>query len=339
MPDFPLVSIAAINYNNAQYIIDTLDSINGQTYPNIELIIVDDCSTDNSVELIKGWLKGCTRQYKFICHEENKGVCVACNTGLKNSTGKYFSAIGTDDSLIREKIDKQVDLLEATGNEVGALYSDAYLMDVNGAPLEGFFIQNHRQFSTNPSGNIYQTLLQGNYLPAMSLLIKRSVLEDIGVFDEGLVYEDYDMWLRIARKYEIIFSDFVSVKYRIRPGSLSSTITNWNYSDAKIFLKHANTGILPFERLKRITRDAYSTADKDTMLIIKKLGKATKNRYFKAAWLLWKYKVNYPTAEIVLARIDGYFHAQISNLYIDLCIYKDIYGAMKAGNSSLLQSK
>jgi glycosyltransferase involved in cell wall biosynthesis len=420
--DLPLVSIAAINYNNSGTVIDTLESIRAQTYPNIELIIVDDCSTDNCVELIIEWLKCYGGKYKLICHETNKGVCATYNSGLNNASGKYFSAIDTDDIMLPEKTERQVNILEGSAPNVAGVYSDAYRIDINGLCLEGLFIQNHRQFSEIPTGNIYDALLQGNYIPCMTFLFKKRIFEDIGGYDETLVYEDYDMWLRIAKKYEILFSDFVSSKYRIRPGSLSFTIKNWISSDARIFIKHID-GQLPIARIRNIALEAYSCDDKETMSHIREIGaktsdsclmliflfwqmkispafgclvvkeiqsgetqdqqepkrnifvvltekvletlpstsinqiardayagntsetmplirvlmKKTQNRYLKAAYLLWKYKVFVPNGLIILSRIDGYCNANVSNKYIDLCIYKDILGAIRSANTSLFK--
>ena len=303
MDDLPLVSIAAINYNNSKYILETLESIRNQTYPNIELIIVDDCSTDDCVAIIENWLSTYNGQYKFIRHEVNKGVCATCNSGLANATGKYFSLIATDDLVLPEKITGQVQILEASDTAVAGIYSDAYLIDDNSMPLPGVFIDNHRSFVTRPGGNIYEVLLQGNYIPAMTVLIKKQVFDDIGGFDENLAYDDYDMWLRIARKYQMLFSDFISCKYRIRPGSLSSTIKNWNLSDVKIFLKHVGAP-LPMQRLRKIALDVYTTDDKDTIPFLKELADKTLDRYLLTTCLLWKTGIPKDSGTMILNKLN-----------------------------------
>ena len=128
MTSQPLVTIGAINYNNGLYVIETLESIKAQSYQNVELIIVDDCSTDNSVVLITEWLKNFDKPYKFIKHEKNKGVCNTCNDLLTNASGKYISTIGTDDIMMPDKIKVQVEILENSADEVCAVYSDAFLI-------------------------------------------------------------------------------------------------------------------------------------------------------------------------------------------------------------------
>ena len=299
----PLVSVGTCSYNNSKFIIETLDSIKSQTYPNIELIIVDDCSTDDSVEVINEWLKTYDGNYKFIRNEVNMGGNAPGNICLKNSTGKYFSGIDSDDAILPEKIAIQVEILEASGPNVAGVYSNAYLMDVNSSPMEGLFIQRHRQFPEMPSGNIYNALLQGNYIPFMSFLIKRFIYDDVGYYDETLVYADYDMWLRMARKYDILYSDFVSSKYRIRPGSLSYTIRNWKLSDTKIFLKHVGAP-LPMGRIRKIAWDVYTTDDGDTIPFLKELADKTLDRYLLTACLLWKIGIPKDAGVMVLDKLN-----------------------------------
>lgn len=302
MNNFPLVSIAAINYNNPEYLIETLESIKAQTYPNIELVIVDDYSTTDDVSLISEWLKSYTGKHKFIRHSENKGVCAAYNSGLFNATGKYFTVIDTDDIMLPEKTVKQLAFLEGTDDTVAAVYSDAYVIDASGNPLDGLFIQRHRQFKEIPSGNIYESLLGGNYIPCMTFFGKTAVFQDIGGYDETLSYEDYDMWLRVAKKYRILFSDFVACKYRIRQGSLSSTNKKWNLSDTKIFLKHVGAA-LPMERIRKIMWDVYIGGDTETMPFITELGIKTRDRYMIAVPLLWQYGFAPGMREKILNRI------------------------------------
>lgn len=311
MPDLPLVSVVTCSYNNAKFIIATLDSIRDQTYPNIELVIVDDCSTDDSIKLIDEWLAKYKGVYKFIKHEVNKGGGITYNVGLNAATGKYYAAIDSDDIMLPEKIATQVAMLEAAPQHVAAVYSDSYVIDVNGDPIDGLFIQRHRKFTQNPTGNIYAELLQGNYLPVLSLLIKRHVFTELGGYDENLVYGDYDMWLRIACKYEIVFSDFISGKYRIRPGSMSFTIKNWDYSNANIFLKHVGAP-LPMEWINNIAWHVYLNNDQMTMPLIKELACRTNDRSLMTIYLLWKFAIPIAHAYNMHASVNDHISKGLS---------------------------
>lgn len=234
-----MVSVLAANYNNAPWVIDSLESIHWQTFKDFELIIVDDCSTDNSPERIKGWLaeKGCSN-YRFIQNPENLGVCRTFNNALASATGEFVSIIATDDLMCEDKLKIQVALLESLSEDVCAVYSDADLIDESGQLLYGNFIQRYKPMMTElPTGNIYQELLMGNFLPAMSVLVRRQAILNVGNFDEDLDYEDYDMWVRLAVKYKFAYSAYKSVKYRLRSKSLTAAITNFDINMLKIFYK------------------------------------------------------------------------------------------------------
>jgi len=302
----PLVSVAAINYNNSRTVVETLESIRNQSYNNIELIVIDDCSTENDVEVIQGWLETYERPYKFIKHAVNRGISATYNSGLYAASGKYFTTIDTDDAMLPGRITAQVQILEATDERVAAVYSDAYVMDSNSNAIDGLFIERHRRFKEIPSGNIYGALLQGNYIPVMSVLIKRSVFSDIGPYDEELYDNDFDMWLRISRKYDLIYSNTVSSRYRIRPGSLSFSITpqQWNYTDARIFLKHVGAD-LPMERIRKIASDVYKSADEKTIPFVFELAIRLKDRYILAAWVLHKLAIPAHTGDEILNRIKA----------------------------------
>lgn len=209
MDKLPLVSLCMSSFNNARYVIETLDSLAAQVYQNIELIIVDDCSQDNSVELIELWLVNCCIPYKFIKHEYNTGVCRVANDLIANSSGEYISIIASDDVMLPDKICHQVSLLHKAPGDVGVLTSAIELMDADGnqidKPLD--FARPHPEY-------LFIPLLESCFIAAMSTLIRRSCFDKVGLFDESLPFEDWDMWLRIAKEYKFIYSPKVSVRYR-----------------------------------------------------------------------------------------------------------------------------
>lgn len=300
----PLVSIGAINYNNSKYLIETLESIKKQTYEAIELIIVDDCSTDKSVQLIDQWLLNYDKPVKFIKHKKNLGVCATCNDALKNATGKYFSLIATDDVMLPEKLNVQVSILENSLNDVAAVYSDAYLLKEDSSPRYGWFIGRTRDFEELPSGDIYVTLLEGNFIPAMSLLIKRKCLEEIGYFDETLKYEDFDMWLRLSAKYKILLSDYVSVKYRLRSNSLVHTVKSWNKDNIAIYAKHLGKSQIALKKMEHFVWMAYIENEKE---IFEKLVPLQNHSLFLQKLLLyWKLKLPRPIAYRLLEKIKQF---------------------------------
>src|ERR1700712_4836961 len=97
--DLPLVSVGVFSYNYAMYVLDTLDSIHVQSYPHIELFVVDDGSTDNSVELIKQWIEDNNVDCTFIIYPENRGRNTAINNYITEATGKYIVIFASDDEM------------------------------------------------------------------------------------------------------------------------------------------------------------------------------------------------------------------------------------------------
>jgi hypothetical protein len=191
-----------------------------------------------------------------------------------------------------EKVKVQVEILDRSAPDVCGVYSDAYLIKEDGSPRYGWFIQRIKDFETLPSGDIYEILFRGNFMPAMSLLIKMDCYREVGFFDEALKSEDYDMWLRLAKKYKFLVSDYISVKYRIRQGSLMSVINKWNPTLIRIFSKHLNHHPSALTAIEELALNSYCTRDKESLQIIESL--ADKSSRLKAISYLWKYKVPVP---------------------------------------------
>lgn len=238
--ELPLVSVGVACYNQAKYVVSTLDSIINQAYGNMELIIVDDCSKDDSVQIIQDWIDRNDIDCIFIKHEVNKGVCKTVNDIVVNAKGKYLSFTAADDLMVEGKLKVQVDLLEKAASDVGFVYSDAYLIDSDGKEYFGRFIQWHRHFFVVPQGDIFKELLEDNFIPIMTVLWKRECFDVCGLFDENLLYDDYDMLLRVSFKYKVIFSDFIAAKYRVHATNLHKSLQNVKAmeSNFRMFYKH-----------------------------------------------------------------------------------------------------
>ena len=224
-PNLPLVTVWVGCYNHARFVVEALESVRQQTYPNIQLIVWDDCSKDNSVEVIEYWIAKHQVDCTFLKHKINLGICRSLNEALALSHGKYVSGVAADDVWLPTKTATQVGMLERLPEDVGVVYSDAYQIDEGGKLLPEMFIEAHRLLPTMPEGWIFDTLIQGNFIPAMTSLTRRRCLEVVGNYDENLVFEDWDMWLRISRQYRFAFDRIPSAKYRIVATSMVRTMS------------------------------------------------------------------------------------------------------------------
>lgn len=204
-----IVSIIMPNYNTAEYVENSIWSVLNQTYENLELIIVDDMSSDNSISIIKK-LAMIDSRIKIICLDENKGAANARNVGIDLANGKYISFIDSDDIWVSDKLEKQLKFMKDKKISFVASYYD--YIDYNGRSLNrtvgGARVRNYWELLKNCPGNstiIYDSQILGKtFVP----LIKRR--------------NDYLMWINVIKKANLIYvMPDVLVHYRIRSNSLS----------------------------------------------------------------------------------------------------------------------
>ena len=157
----PLVTTFIGCYNQSRFVEECLDSVRNQTYPNLQVIIFDDCSNDNSVSVIDAWLKKHRLEWEFIPHKRNIGICASLNEALRLARGKYISMVAADDVWLPDKTARQVGMMEQMPEDVGVLYSDAFQIDENGKTVPQMFIEAHRKFVTPPEGFLFGVLWRG----------------------------------------------------------------------------------------------------------------------------------------------------------------------------------
>jgi glycosyltransferase involved in cell wall biosynthesis len=230
----PLVSMIVLSYNHARFVLETLESVKEQTYKHTELIIVDDCSTDDSVAVIERWLAENHVECTFVRHEKNQGICSSLNQALAAATGKYLSMIASDDAWLPDKIERQVEIMERQPEDAGVLYSEALFVDECGQQLREELVAPCWRLPQKPEGRVLNALLEFNFIPGMTTLVRRSCYDRVGVYDENLPWEDWDMWMRIAREFSFVYASAPSAKYRIHQKSLS-------HSDAIRMLRQSCT--------------------------------------------------------------------------------------------------
>lgn len=218
----PLVTIIAISYNHEKYLVDTLDSIKKQTFPNIQLIIIDDCSTDNSASLIDHWVKRNNVKCVVIIHEQNKRLPATINEALKLSEGTYLQIIACDDILDESKIQRHVDILEKTTDDIALVCSNFSEIDSTGKIINEAFFSKNFKFPEDPFVSIMLGNSEQNItIHSPTVLYKRNIFEDIGDYREDILQEDFYMFLNITNKYNVIYEPSISVKYRILESSVS----------------------------------------------------------------------------------------------------------------------
>ncbi len=209
----PLISVIIPTYNMAEYVGEAIDSVLSQTYKNIEIIIVDDGSKDNTREILKRY-NSCI---KYI-YQENKGLSAARNTGIRVSKGAFLAFLDADDMWLPEKLECQIRLISIY-NTVGIVGCSDYIINEETKIIELF------QRNNDPcKKGLLKTLFMRNMVSGGSeALVRRECFEKVGLFDERLKSaEDWDMWLRISTFYEIKFAKEYLTKIRVRSDSMCS---------------------------------------------------------------------------------------------------------------------
>jgi glycosyltransferase involved in cell wall biosynthesis len=214
----PLVSVICLCYNHELFVEEALRSVKAQTYPNIQLIVVDDRSTDGSVGIIGSVLKEIP-DAQFLSHSANLGNCRAFNRGFEKATGEFIIDFSADDVLRGDRVQKGVEALQSTDPATGVQFSDAELIDEKGKQLG--FHSDRFPHATVPQGDIYEVVLQKYFINSPTMMMRRQVFEKLGGYDESLAYEDFDFWVRSARDFKYVYSPEALVKRRIVAASLS----------------------------------------------------------------------------------------------------------------------
>lgn len=189
------VSVIIPTYNRAHVLREAIDSVLSQKYSDLELLVVDDGSTDHTKEVASSY----TSKLAYI-YQEHKGVSAARNRGIKQAQGNYLSFLDSDDLWLPDKLSTQMRFME-DHPEIHICYTEEIWIrkGVRVNPMK-----KHRKYS----GMIFEHCLPLCIVSPSSVLIARSLLEEIGVFDEELkVCEDYDLWLRISARYPIYLLD------------------------------------------------------------------------------------------------------------------------------------
>lgn len=207
----PLVSVICLCYNHARFVEESVRSVIGQTWPNVQLIIVDDSSTDNSREVINKLLTEFP-SVEFVSTKENEGNCKAFNLGLKLAKGDFIIDLAADDVLLPDRIVKGVAALNEKGPTYGVQFSDAELIDELGNRL-GFHSDRFPHASV-PQGDVYEQVLDHYFINSPTMMIRREVFAAIGGYDETLAYEDFDLWVRSSREFFYCYVPEALVKRR-----------------------------------------------------------------------------------------------------------------------------
>jgi glycosyltransferase involved in cell wall biosynthesis len=215
----PLVSIICLCYNQARFLNEALQSVLAQDYSNLELILVDDASTDDSVSLMRTFVTE-HPSTQLLPISINGGNCRAFNRGLALARGKYVIDLAADDVMLPSRVSRQVAAFEALDDSYGVVYTNARLIDENSKDL-GLFYSDQKVTAQLPTGDVYRAVLGKTFICPPTMMMKKRVLDELGGYDESLHYEDFDFWVRSSRNYQYYYLDEILTARREVSDSLS----------------------------------------------------------------------------------------------------------------------
>ncbi len=271
--NLPLVTIGVSSYNYSKYIEDALTSLLTQTYKNIELIIIDDCSSDNCPQKIEKWIRENNVDCTYIHHEKNLGITKTSNEFVKLAKGKYITLFATDDIMLPERIERQVKILEAAGEEYGMCYALPELIDEEDNPIE----QWRKKFFTVCEGDVLAEYVKRSFwFNTPTTLIRTSVYAKIGLYDERVLIEDYNFFIRLVACYKVKYCDYPCIQYRLK--KQSGIFNQWKKNN---YERYFYDRILSnFQALKFIKRNKERTYIKEKITQYLKCLALYNSRYF-----------------------------------------------------------
>lgn len=188
----PLVSVVIPTYDRPEFLERAVESVLAQTYKNIEIVVVDDCPSNPVEDVIIAF---CDERISYVQHSENRGVCAARNTGIKEATGDYLCFLDDDDEWRAKKIELQMDV-QSSDPTVGLVYT--------GTQYVGDSTDLLSVTKPNKKGNVSKELLLNDFVPFSAILVEREVIERAGLLDTDLTnWEDWEWCVRLSKHTEL----------------------------------------------------------------------------------------------------------------------------------------
>ena len=213
----PRVSVIIPTYNRARLVVQAIQSVLDQTFRDFELLVVDDASTDDTGQVMRGFEDA---RLRCLCHTENRGGSAARNTGIEASRAEYVAFLDSDDEWLPRNLELQMAKMEAAPQSVGVVYSghNVCLVSEDGQARAVKVRRPHLR------GDVLDALATGNFLPLPTALVRRACLAAAGSFDETLPScQDWDLWMRMAALCHFDYVDEVLCNVRVLHGEQISS--------------------------------------------------------------------------------------------------------------------
>ncbi len=239
------VSVIIPTFNRADRVIRAISSVLEQTFIDFEIIVIDDGSTDETEKTVARF----NDRIKYIVQPANLGVSAARNTGIKNSSAPFIAFLDSDDHWLPEKLEVQMRFFETSANAMACQTEEIWIR-------KGRRV-NPRKKHLKPSGDIFEPSLKLCLVSPSAVMLRRSLLDDVGLFDENLpACEDYDLWLRIACRHPVyLIQQPLIIKEGGHSDQLSSRHKGMDRFRIKALVKLIKSGVLSEKQLRTASKE------------------------------------------------------------------------------------
>ena len=204
----PRVSVVITCFNYGRFLQESVESALFQSFVDLEVLIIDDGSTDNTSAVVRRWTG--KKQFRYI-RQENAGQAAAKNLGIRESRGEFVAFLDADDRWDKHKLEKQIERF--SDRQVGVVYSRVFRMKPDGTDPYNPVRRGHL---VPRRGSVTKYLIFDNFVPFSSAVVRRQCLEKVGGFDETLRMSiDWDLWLRISVSYDFDYVNEPLAYYRV----------------------------------------------------------------------------------------------------------------------------
>jgi glycosyltransferase involved in cell wall biosynthesis len=265
--------VITLCYNTGSYVVETLESIQAQTYPNVQLVVVDDGSSDESVALIREWMSSSGYPVELVQHTSNRGIAAALNTALGLVKGDYVTIV-CDDVWDKDRLDTVVKCFEGLPAEVGVLFGDATLIDADSRPIDGLLspartvelldipgwrgmVPPPGECVIIPGASMRAALYHRCFIPAPSTTVRRAVYDLVGPYDESYAIDDLDLYFRASHAVDFAYLRRPLVNYRRHASNFTTGRSDaYMRALAGVLSRHAaSEGSRPRAPVKRHVRE------------------------------------------------------------------------------------
>ena len=265
----PLVTVVCICHNQSTWVINALNSVLNQTYSQVELLIVDTGSTDNSKELISIWVKNEATKARFndipVYFLGKVGNCKGFNTAFAFAKGKYVIDLAADDILLPARIEEQVQLFESLPSNVGLIYGNATYLDTNNKVLFTAYDKGGKFYGLERNGFTWAWNMQRFFICPQSTMFRSEMVKALGGYNPALFYEDFDFYCRLMRDWQVQFQPINLTQITVIATSHGNSIKrrSWEFfcSTLAILSEQSQQAKSPYEQWLIVKRFLFSVVE------------------------------------------------------------------------------